>query len=745
MRKTYLDRMEDEKDRRYEERHKEESMSLVKEEEFNYSGFNFHEVQENIVDILVKKTGQDDRGYFRILVAYKLAEIASHMRTNVEYLGDELPVNMYSVCLAKSGFSKGLSMNILDSKIFNEFRNNFEKITLPKITELNLQILADEKALFESIDLSKAEDKIHKEFNMLPKFLYSFGSSTIEGYKALRKKLSLSGIGATSLIIDEIGSNLSANSEVLATHLDSYDVGRTKQKLIKTDSNSEIYGSVPSNLFMFGTQSKLFDGGSIEETFFDLLEEGFGRRLLFGYVEKAKSQSKKLTPEEIYEAQMDTSTDMDIIRLSNEFKNLAHESYLNQTVKVSKEVAMLFIKYRSDCRDLADTLKNHEEVKEAIVSHGYWRAIKIAGAYAFIDKTREITMEQAKAAIALVEQSNKSFDEIARRPASYVKLIEYMADVNNEITQVELVENLPFYRGSESQKREMMTLALAYGYRNKIVVKRTYSDGVEFFKADRLNEVDLNSLKVSWSKEITYNYQEAKVKWEDLPKLVCNSSFHYTVHSWENGHRNTDNLIQGFDLCVIDVDNGVSIKAAKSLLAEYQYLIYETKRSTKENNRFRIIIPLSHRLYLDAKNYKEFMKNVFDFLPFDVDDQTSDIARKWLGNTSEPIINEGQKLDVYDFLPNTKKQEEMKVQSDKIKDADATQKYFLLRSDDDGRNNSCLKYAFMLMDDGHNADDAIIHVRDFNKKLKHPLTEKELNSTVIRSIYRKEAQLGVEK
>jgi hypothetical protein len=51
----------------------------------------------------------------------------------------------------------------------------------------------------------------------------------------------------------------------------------------------------------------------------------------------------------------------------------------------------------------------------------------------------------------------------------------------------------------------------------------------------------------------------------------------------------------------------------------------------------------------------------------------------------------------------------------------------------------------MLMDDGHNADDAIIHVRDFNKKLKHPLTEKELNSTVIRSIYRKEAQLGVEK
>ena len=744
---TYLDRMEEERDARYEQQHKGENMSseLVKSDDYNYKSFNFHEKQEQLVDIIVKKTGREERHYFRVLVAYKFAEIATHMRTSVNYLGSVVPANVYAVDLASSGFSKDRAMHLLDKDIFGGFRDRF-KTTFKEVSELNLQNIADQKAILEDISITAAEFDIIKKFNGLPNFLYSFGESTIEGYKALRLKLSMAGIGATSYILGEAGSSMSRNADALTELLNTFDAGESKQKLVKNDSNDDMYGPVPSNLFMFGTQSKLFDGGKIEEDFFNLLEEGYGRRLFFGYVENIKSNTGDLSAEELYDIAMDTTTDLMIKTLHANFEHLSDISYYNKTMNISKDVAMLFIKYKQDCEAEADKFKPHETVKKAVVMHGYWRAVKLAGAYAFIDETNEITTEQAKAAIRLVEESNDKFNEIARRPTAYVKLIEYMADIDREVTQVELVENLPFYKGSEVQKKELMTLAIAHGYRNKIVVKKTYSDGVEFFKAERLEETDLSKIMVSWSTDITDGYTHQIAKFEDLYGMVCKGGFHYTVCTWKDGHRNSTNLDEkvGFNLCVLDIDNGVSLNTAKSLLDDYTYLMYETKRSTPTHNRFRIIIPLSHTLRLDKDNFKEFMKNVFEFMPFDVDDQTADVARKWLSNSSTPHYNKGKLLDVYDFLPKTKKQEEMKMRNDKITNSDSVQRYFLLNHES-GRNNAALKYALMLLDNGHSSDEAILLVRDFNKKLVEPLSEQELTSTIFKTIYKREAELELNK
>jgi hypothetical protein len=183
---------------------------------------------------------------------------------------------------------------------------------------------------------------------------------------------------------------------------------------------------------------------------------------------------------------------------------------------------------------------------------------------------------------------------------------------------------------------------------------------------------------------------------------------------------------------------------AKSLLSDYTYLMYHTKRSTPTSNRFRIIIPLSHTIKLDKDGFKEFMKNIFEFMPFDVDDQTADVARKWLSNKADPHYNDGKMLDVYDFLPKTKKQEEMKERSLQITNSNSVQRYFLLNHGN-GRNDAALKYAMMLMDSGHASDEAILLVRDFNKKLPEPLSEQELASTVFKTIYKKEAKMEMER
>ena len=717
---------------------------LVQPMEAEYNKFKYHQAQEDLVDILCKRTGRDERRFFRVLIAYKFAEIASHMRTSVDYLGTDVPVNLYAVNLSGSGFSKDASMNILDSRIFNNFRKEFEHQTFRNVAELNLQAMADLRVVTEGIQPMTAEAGVNKEFETLPKFLYSFGSSTIEGYKALRNKLSMAEIGATSFVIGEVGSSMQMNAESLTELLNSYDMGLSKQKLIKNDSNAEMYGAVPSNLFMFGTQSKLFDGGKIEDEFFDLLEEGYGRRLFFGYVENHKSSTTELTADELYDIATDTTTDLMMSSMSASYKGLADVGYFKQKMSMDREVAKIFIQYRQDSEIKAAELKPHEEIKKAVISHGYWRAVKLAGAYAFIDESPEITQDHAEAAIALVEASNQSFDDIARRPVSYMKLIEYMADVERDLTQVELIENLPFYKGSESQKKEMMTLAIAYGYRNKIVVKKTYSDGVEFFRAERLEETTLDDVKISWSTDITEGYVEHSGPWDQLDQMVCEAGYHYTVNSWEGGHRNGDNLIPGFNVCVLDVDHGVSMSTAKALLEDFEYLMYETKRSTPEKNRFRILIPLSHTLKLGREDFKEFMQNVFEFMPFEVDAGTSDCARKWMSNKAVPHRNSGKMLDVYDFLPKTKKQEDMQEQHASISDSDSVQKFFLLNHQD-GRNNAALKYGMMLIDSGHKSGEAIILVRDFNSKLNAPLSDQELASTVFKSMYVKESKIEAEQ
>ena len=80
--------------------------------------------------------------------------------------------------------------------------------------------------------------------------------------------------------------------------------------------------------------------------------------------------------------------------------------------------------------------------------------------------------------------------------------------------------------------------------------------------------------------------------------------------------------------------------------------------------------------------------------------------------------------------------------SSKITNADNVQKYFLLNHSS-GRNNAARDYAFMLLDNGHSSDEVILLARDFNGKLKHPLSTAELSSTVFKSVYKKEAEMEV--
>lgn len=695
----------------------------------------YYPTLEKLVEILMKKTQSNSPLFFRVLVSYYFAKVASMMRATIgTHDRGKIPVNLYAINLANSGVGKGHSTNIVEEQVIHLFRERFLEETFPVLSEENLIKLANKRALKKGEDPEEELVLVQKEFKMLGTLAFSFDSGTTAAVKQMRHKLLMANAGSMNMEIDEIGSNLLGNVDVLTTFLELYDIGKVKQKLIKNTAENtrseEIDGRTPTNMMWFGTPTKLFDGGRTEEAMYSLLDTGYARRCLFGYAAPS-DKDNTLTPQQIYDMMTDNASEAFLQVLANKLGNLADIVNFDLTIDVPKDVTLLFIEYKLKCESIARKLGEHEEVKKAELSHRYFKALKLAGTYAFIEGSSEITEELAYNAIKLVEESGKAFENILTRDRNYVKLAKYIADINKEVTHVDLVEDLPFYRGSESQKKELMTLAIAYGYKNNIIIKRQFNDGIEFLKGESLQETDLNKIVVSYSTKLADEYKNELVKFVDLPKLTQLPNYHWTSHHMKDNYRNEENAINGFNLVVIDVDNGTSIDTAKLLLENYTYLIYSTKRSKPTKNRFRLILPISHTLKLDASDYGEFMENIYEWLPFAVDEQTNQRARKWMTHDGDFHLNQGKLLDALSFIPKTSKNEIRKQTIVDQQSLSNLERWFISNTGEGNRSNQLIKFALLLVDSGMNIENIKHAVLALNDKLPDKLTETEVLSTIL--------------
>jgi len=690
---------------------------------------------EKLVRILMKKTQNNNPLFFRVLVAYYFSKVASMMRTDIKtHDRGVIPVGMYALNLANSGHGKGHSTNIIEDQVINQFRDRFLNETFLAIAEKNLAKLAIKRAIKYSEDESDMLERIKKEFESLGTLAFSFDSGTTAAVKQMRHKLLMANAGSVNFEMDEIGSNLMANTEVLGTFLELYDVGKVKQKLIKNTTDNkrseEIEGRTPTNMMLFGTPSKLLDGDKTEKEFYTMLETGYARRCIFGFT-KHLSKRTELTAEEVYDMMTDQNSADYLDEISTKLGKLADVINFHSTLSMTKDVSLELIKYRLECEEISDSLKEHEEILKTEIAHRYYKVLKLSGTYAFIDGSHEITEDHLYSAIKLVEESGAAFKEILNRERPYVKLANYIADIGREVTQVDLVEDLPFYKGGESQKKDMMALAIAYGYKNNIIIKKAYSDGIEFLKGESMKVTDLDHMTISYSKDLAQGYAADTAPFSALHKLVCLDDYNYTAHRFNEGHRASQNALPGFNLVIIDVDKGVSLSTAQLLLKDYKCFFATTKRHTDQENRFRIIFPLSHIVKLGATEYSKFMQNVFNWLPFPCDDQTKDIARKWSSFNGKYYYQEGELLDAMLFIPQTRKAEEQNRKVMDHQSLDNLERWFYLNTTLGNRSNQLIRYALALVDNGQSEQSINNAVMTFNTKLKEPLPEEEINGTIM--------------
>ena len=98
-------------------------------------------------------------------------------------------------------------------------------------------------------------------------------------------------------------------------------------------------------------------------------------------------------------------------------------------IDVPEPVAIKLIEYRIECEKEAEKMSYYEEIRKAEMAHRYFKALKLAGVYAFVDKKNELSMENLLSAILLVEESGEAFQEILNREKPYVKLAKYIASM----------------------------------------------------------------------------------------------------------------------------------------------------------------------------------------------------------------------------------------------------------------------------------------------------------------------------
>lgn len=703
-----------------------------------FEEMEYHPASEKLVSILCSKTQNSNPLFFRVLVGYYFSLVASMMRTTIAtHDRGDIPVNLYALNLSTSGSGKGFSTNIMENGVIHLFRQRFLEETFPILAEQNLPKLAVKRANRKSTDPDEELARVQKEFDNLGSLVFSFDSGTPAAVKQMRHKLLMADAGSVNLQIDEIGSNLVGNVDVLNTFLELYDMGLIKQKLVKNTSENvrseEIVGRTPTNMLLFGTPAKLLNGGKTEEELYSMLETGYARRCFFGY-SRSSNKTLELTPEQVYTMLTNQDSDKFLEEFSAKLENLADIINVNKRLQMSKETSLLLIEYRLKCEREAEQYPEHEEIKKAEISHRYFKALKLAGAYAFVDDSPELTQDHLYQAIKLAEESGDAFNRLLTRDRPYVKLAKYIASCKRDVTQADMVEDLPFYRGAAGQKQEMLNLAIAYGYKNNIIIKKSFSDGIEFLRGETLKESSLDRCVISYSNDIALNYINEFAPFDKLHKLTQINGMHWVAHHLTNGHRNEENCIAGFNLVVFDVDGGTNLSTVKLLLKNYKFLIYTTKRHTDEENRFRIIMPINYQLELDAKDYKEFMSNIYEWLPFEVDTATNQRARKWLSCEGHYEYNDGEVLDALPFIPKTSKNEARKELMNSQQSMDNLERWVINNIGDGNRNNMLLRYAMILLDAGFDFEAIRTKVIALNDKIADKLEEAEIMATIMTTV-----------
>ena len=365
---------------------------------------------------------------------YKMATICGNLRIQLDTKSGygNTPANIYQLLLLNSGGGKGASLGLIDQFYFKDAYEYMSKVVYPKFK-------------------NKALEKLETEGNERPlhNWVKTTGSTTESGLLAYAESYDLAGVGGISIEIDEIGNAVISKSEVFELLLQPYDNGLYVPSAKRTDPNAISVSNMSTNLYCFGNKVRLFEGDIVESSFLKLLDEGYGRRMIF--IDDDSIPTRK-TPEDIVAEMKASESIISKREADREFiKSLITSKNLNRVLPLSDEAKYVWAIIKAEGDNYILDNRGLEPAVKSDMSERSFKVAKLAAIYAFFEGGDEVSEKNMYEALEVIEESSKVLKALRKVKPKHERLLDAMLLEDEPITSQSILA-YPFIPSSWTRK-----------------------------------------------------------------------------------------------------------------------------------------------------------------------------------------------------------------------------------------------------------------------------------------------------
>ena len=417
---------------------------------------------------------------------YKMANVCSQLRIQLDTKSGygKTPANIYQLLLLNSGGGKGASLGLADNFYFKDTWDYISSEVYPRFK-------------------SKALEKLETEDNDRPlhNWVKTIGSTTESGLLAYAESYSIAGIGGINIEVDEIGNAVISKADVFELLLQPYDNGLYVPTAKRTDPDAMSVSGMSTNLYCFGNKVRLFEGDNVEAAFLRLLDEGYGRRMIFI---DDNTQPTRRTPDDIVH-EMEASEDIIAKRKDDReyIKSLITKSNLDRVLTLSKKAIYVLATIKASGDNYILDNRGLEPAVKSDMSERGFKVAKLAAVYAFFEGSDEVTEANMHEALEVIEESSLVLRELRKIRPKHERLLESMLLEENPITSSHML-SYPFIPNTWTKKIvEYIDLAKELSSERGYIWKSMARKGVEYYEVsisdkktiDTLDRIDVKEAK----------------------------------------------------------------------------------------------------------------------------------------------------------------------------------------------------------------------------------------------------------
>lgn len=682
-----------------------------------------------------------------IFANYTLANFISQFQVRIDLDGSLIPVNMVGFLLSGSGLGKDSTITGQERAVekgYNVIQRYRENIYKERATKT-----AEEK---------EGDPGMWRQFFKHPEPLQN-SISTVEGLSKRLNNFKRDGIGMSSILVSELGSELQTNPDItgnLRLISELFDMGNKKSKAIKDDERQDqpISGMGICGLFV-GSEDNIVMDKTISQKFKTEFVTKLARRTFFVYPSKQEFDMAIVRYkdfQDMLERQHSDKIVADEARaaIGHQTEEVAeflvdHES---RRLEISPSARELYEAYKIYCNSLGNGLDYIHKSCMIEQIHRHWKVLKLAGAYACMRCSTTVERIDLEEAMYFAEKVGKYLEDYENYASkdSYELLFDYLE--NNHTIKLTLHElkKRGFIIGTnnfDTKAKELAKMADSYaGPKGSVMF-----DGVMQFKPfETVGSHIASYMQVTGSKQeravkCHSGYIAKETSFEKLSNLLVNDTA-YTPFRFSDGKRSNSNIISGATWIALDIDKTMtSIYEMHDILGDYNHHLCTT--SDKENiYKYRIILEFSQIVDIPPHEWKHFCIELCKELGISEVDEASFTKSQIMFGYKDSLVLSLVDTESYDVSECIKKAMNKDITqkpltlTQKKNALDSPLQTFAYAFDaKDGEGSLMLYRAFKHASDmGASKNEVIQLITDINGYWENPLEDERLEKTILNQV-----------